>query len=268
MRVCTAHRLTLSTSSDLRIGLNRSKINGKAPLASTTGKSSGIGFRNTLEPNPWKSLSGVSKDPKSRARSREYLSQCLQEVMYLTSPGALNPLPPRAPVSVDEAKLNKDHHDSTSADQSSYERPKKSIPEETPASMFAKKPEPTQQEEPLLATSSSSSLPNGSLGGEDTNAQAGPSIPPPKPQSPLSDRQSHSMELDPTARPPSSPSPNKMELPDANDLPESQGENGEEPEQQLLTAIYRPDSKAAWREELRAANEKAEKVCYTPARFE
>jgi striatin 1/3/4 len=52
-----------------------------------------------------------------------------------------------------------------------------------------------------------------------------------------------------------------MELPDANDLPESQGENGEEPEQQLLTAIYRPDSKAAWREELRAANEKAEKVC-------
>lgn len=29
---------------------------------------------------------------------------------------------------------------------------------------------------------------------------------------------------------------------------------------QLLTAIYRPESKAAWREELRAANEKAERV--------
>jgi striatin 1/3/4 len=39
----------------------------------------------------------------------------------------------------------------------------------------------------------------------------------------------------------------------------------EEPQQdnegkQILTAIYRPDSKAAWREELRAANEQAEKV--------
>jgi striatin 1/3/4 len=31
-------------------------------------------------------------------------------------------------------------------------------------------------------------------------------------------------------------------------------------EKQILTAIYRPDSKAAWREELRAANEQAEKV--------
>ncbi|EJT98524.1 Striatin-domain-containing protein, partial [Dacryopinax primogenitus] len=36
------------------------------------------------------------KDPKSRARSREYLKACLQEVNYLTSSAALNPLPNRA----------------------------------------------------------------------------------------------------------------------------------------------------------------------------
>ncbi|KZO99513.1 WD40 repeat-like protein [Calocera viscosa TUFC12733] len=36
------------------------------------------------------------KDPKSRARSREYLKACLQEVNYLTSAAALNPLPNRA----------------------------------------------------------------------------------------------------------------------------------------------------------------------------
>ncbi|KZT56509.1 WD40 repeat-like protein [Calocera cornea HHB12733] len=36
------------------------------------------------------------KDPKSRARSREYLKACLQEVNYLTSASALNPLPNRA----------------------------------------------------------------------------------------------------------------------------------------------------------------------------
>lgn len=35
------------------------------------------------------------RDPKSRARSREYLKQCLLEVSYLTSPQALNPLPNR-----------------------------------------------------------------------------------------------------------------------------------------------------------------------------
>lgn len=35
------------------------------------------------------------RDAKGRARSRDYLKQCLQEVNYLTSPQALNPLPNR-----------------------------------------------------------------------------------------------------------------------------------------------------------------------------
>lgn len=37
----------------------------------------------------------IGRDPKSRARSREYLKQCLQEITYLTSPQAVNPLPNR-----------------------------------------------------------------------------------------------------------------------------------------------------------------------------
>ncbi|KAI0327158.1 WD40 repeat-like protein [Cubamyces sp. BRFM 1775] len=37
----------------------------------------------------------VGRDPKSRARSRDFLKQCLQEVSYLTSPQAMNPLPNR-----------------------------------------------------------------------------------------------------------------------------------------------------------------------------
>ncbi|KAF8305334.1 WD40 repeat-like protein [Clavulina sp. PMI_390] len=37
----------------------------------------------------------LGRDPKSRARSREYLKQCLQEITYLTSPQAANPLPNR-----------------------------------------------------------------------------------------------------------------------------------------------------------------------------
>ncbi|KAF9228778.1 WD40 repeat-like protein [Gyrodon lividus] len=39
------------------------------------------------------------RDPKSRARSRDYLKQCLQEISYLTSPQAMNPLPNRPLIS-------------------------------------------------------------------------------------------------------------------------------------------------------------------------
>ncbi|VDB86970.1 unnamed protein product [Peniophora sp. CBMAI 1063] len=48
----------------------------------------------------WSASSALGKpppgrDPKSRARSRDYLKQCLQEIQYLTSPQAMNPLPTR-----------------------------------------------------------------------------------------------------------------------------------------------------------------------------
>jgi len=69
--------------------------------------------------------------------------------------------------------------------------------------------------------------------------------------------QSQSISIDTTARPPSSPAVRTMSLPDEQP---QEAENAEPAEQQILTAIYRPDSKAAWREELRAANEKAENV--------
>ncbi|KAJ1307747.1 hypothetical protein OPQ81_001834 [Rhizoctonia solani] len=42
----------------------------------------------------------TGRDPKSRARSKEYLKQCLQEVNYLTSHQAVNPLPNRPLVSL------------------------------------------------------------------------------------------------------------------------------------------------------------------------
>ncbi|KAI8461848.1 WD40-repeat-containing domain protein [Phakopsora pachyrhizi] len=36
---------------------------------------------------------GIGRDPKARARSRDYLKQCLQEINYLTSNNVINPLP-------------------------------------------------------------------------------------------------------------------------------------------------------------------------------
>ncbi|CED82186.1 Cell-cycle nuclear protein, contains WD-40 repeats [Phaffia rhodozyma] len=51
----------------------------------------------------WKTgVAAAGRDPKSRQRSRDYLKQCLQEISYLTSPNALNPLPNR-PVAVPAA---------------------------------------------------------------------------------------------------------------------------------------------------------------------
>jgi striatin 1/3/4 len=71
------------------------------------------------------------------------------------------------------------------------------------------------------------------------------------------------MAVESTAKPPSSPLVQTKNLPDEFT---PQSDSGEEdaayPEQskQLLTAIYRPESKTEWREKLRSANETAERV--------
>lgn len=67
--------------------------------------------------------------------------------------------------------------------------------------------------------------------------------------------------MSPSAQPPSSPATHTVGLPGDDDPPSDSSNGGEGSEEtQLLTAIYRPESKAAWKEELRAANEKAEKA--------
>ncbi|KAI6019608.1 WD40-repeat-containing domain protein [Pisolithus orientalis] len=63
---------------------------GNPPLPSTTGVQTSSVAAATIGTKP-----PPGRDPKSRARSREYLKQCLQEISYLTSPQAMNPLPNR-----------------------------------------------------------------------------------------------------------------------------------------------------------------------------
>lgn len=179
-------------------------------------KAAGLG-RAAPDTSAWKNLTGPPRDPKARARSREYLKQCLQEITYLTSPGALNPLPPRAPVSVDEA----------SNEQPTAERPRKTL---------AEQPIPQQPKE--TAPASTFNLPNGDAAPSDSSAPSSSS----------------------DAPPPSSPAPRTVSLPEGD-----AAEPKEQP-RQVLTAIYRPESKAAWREELRAANEAASQVPWPPRR--
>ncbi|PWN47145.1 WD40 repeat-like protein [Violaceomyces palustris] len=70
-------------------------INGSTLMGSTgTFAGSTFGGTGQLSRGP----SGA-KDPRSRAKSRDYLKQCLQEINYLTSATTLNPLPERAGIS-------------------------------------------------------------------------------------------------------------------------------------------------------------------------
>ncbi|KAI6043016.1 WD40-repeat-containing domain protein [Pisolithus marmoratus] len=68
----------------------QSSWSGNPPLLSTTSVQTSGAASATFSTRP-----PPGRDPKSRARSREYLKQCLQEISYLTSPQAMNPLPNR-----------------------------------------------------------------------------------------------------------------------------------------------------------------------------
>lgn len=186
--------------------------------------------------NTWKSVGAVPRDPKSRARSREYLKQyvypaiactdirCLQEITYLTSPGALNPLPPRPLIDEPESIDPK----STSEPIREPERPTKALPNRALPSMFER-----PKEEPLVNGTKESS---------------------PPPEAPS---KTHLTAVTENTKPPSSP------LVHTKSLPEEEEEMGyPEQSKQLLTAIYRPESKNAWRQELQTANERAERVSH------
>ncbi|WWC61639.1 uncharacterized protein I303_104223 [Kwoniella dejecticola CBS 10117] len=262
------------------------KMNGIHPAAiSKATNTSILPFRSsTLDSNAssaWKSIGSAPRDPKSRARSREYLKQCLQEISYLTSPGALNPLPPRPPIDSNYPITEEQQSNVPDTQAEPADRPTKTLPEQTIPSMYAQtlesQPSQTDQtpSEPgraLAQNETQKQLPNGS---SSSHEQPKPATEPPPAGLSASVRSSE-MSLDPTAKPPSSPAPRTLNLP--TDTSTSTSTSGEPPRpslntdlppeaehtddhgKQILTAIYRPDSKTAWREELRNANEMAEKA--------
>ncbi|WWC89550.1 uncharacterized protein L201_004474 [Kwoniella dendrophila CBS 6074] len=264
------------------------KLNGIHPAAMSK-SITGIPFRQSTQDSnnsslgsasAWKNIGTTQRDPKSRARSREYLKQCLQEISYLTSPGALNPLPPRPPIDTnyqasEPSANNEQGQGQIQAQVEPLDRPIKSLPERSIPSIFNNPKNASQDNQqsnlPNGSASSSSSSSTTSTSGSEQVQHGNHSTSQPQPQP-----QSSDMSLDPTAKPPSSPAPRTLSLPSSSD-PSIQGEppkpslinqdqeqepsNGEDDQgKQILTAIYRPDSKAAWREELKNANEMAEKA--------
>lgn len=209
----------------------------------------------------WKNLSGPPRDPKARARSREYLKQCLQEITYLTSPGALNPLPTRAPVQLESA----------AGEVAAPERPRKSLPEETippPNRRESQESAPAQQAEqqPLSSDPEQSQTQEESQQQQVGNVESATSSEESS-RSNLPNGGAYEIESKepPTAatEPPSQLSPSPQTVP----LPESSAPPSSEPRSKdVLTAIYRPGDKASWREQLQQANDAANKVPWPPRR--
>ncbi|GMK57236.1 hypothetical protein CspeluHIS016_0400700 [Cutaneotrichosporon spelunceum] len=231
--------------------------------------------RPVPDTSAWKNLAGLPRDPKARARSREYLKQCLQEISYLTSPGALNPLPARAPVSINESN----------GEAEVLERPRKTLSEQPIPSVTVNEPETKDEPAAVLSTTTAAprehvvaSQASSEAAGAATAATVQEAVastvdsdqnPPSLPNG--SAERNEPQESSATAAndaPPSSPAPCPVALPDSEQ--ESGGSPPRlstiEPPRQQLTAIYKPESKAAWREELRAANEAASKVPWPPGK--
>lgn len=85
-----------------------------------------------------------AKDPKSRAKSREYLKQCLQEISYLTSATTLNPLPDRGIASGSSVNASS---------MQSAPRPRKTMLESVPPTL----PGPTESHAALAGSISRAS---------------------------------------------------------------------------------------------------------------
>jgi hypothetical protein len=106
--VSLTYQSDMALPNPLTNGIIPASISPSAPIPASTSGSAPPPSTTPARPHTWAGgPNGIvppppgpgkpppGRDPKSRARSREYLKQCLQEVNYLTAPGTVNPLPNR-----------------------------------------------------------------------------------------------------------------------------------------------------------------------------
>ncbi|KAF4604036.1 hypothetical protein EYR40_001219 [Pleurotus pulmonarius] len=212
------------------------------PLPSEGRISNGVAAASSTRPNSWNWTNGPSastmaaltkpppgRDPKSRARSRDYLKQCLQEISYLTSPQAMNPLPNRPLINNGPIPLSLPNV--PSFDQIAYNgRPRKILPE-------AGKDYPMPNGINLMPGISSAPASGNQL--ERGNPMNSISLQSHLQQSSGSQSMGQSQAGQPT--------------PAMGDKDKDGGEGSEAKRQ--LTAIFRPDDAGEWKERLRLSHE-------------
>ncbi|KAF9792082.1 WD40 repeat-like protein [Thelephora terrestris] len=182
------------------------------------------------------------RDPKSRARSREYLKQCLQEVSYLTSPQAMNPLPNRPLLSNPSLPLSLPNV--PSFDQIAYNgRPRKAMPDlpkEFPQMMNMGSAPPSVQGSQITALDRNVSQ------SQQTQQQHSTGHSGSQPQ------QEQSSQVTQTQ-------PQQQQLPPQLQSQSLERNHDTDIEPRQLTAIFRPDDAGEWKEQLRMSHEAAER---------
>ncbi|KAF5386585.1 hypothetical protein D9615_001703 [Tricholomella constricta] len=213
------------------------RLTNGAPAVGSLGRPGSWGGANWPNGPPGGTAPGVGKpplgrDPKSRARSRDYLKQCLQEISYLTSPQAMNPLPNRPLLNNSSIPLSLPNV--PSFDQIAYHRPRKVLPE-------AGKDFPLLNGHPISSGAPSAPISSGGPLLERNNplAQSGQT----PQQSTMLALQSNPLQTQP------SPAPSQTEK-----------DKDREMEGRQLTAIFRPDDAGEWKEKLRLSHEASEQA--------
>ncbi|GJJ12461.1 hypothetical protein Clacol_006703 [Clathrus columnatus] len=188
------------------------------------------------------------RDPRSRQRSKEYLKQCLQEITYLTSAHALNPLPNRPLLS--NTSLPVSIPNIPQFDQGAFNgRPRKILNDNNgigmaiPPTNIAKPAEQMQHVNGVTFPT----LPN-PQGLTQQQNDRGPSVPS---HIPL---QSHNASTGPQ---PCTPFPSQPQLNDKG-LSDTGADTAHTAVTEPLTAIFRPDE--TWRDQLRRAGQASVKV--------
>ncbi|KAI0798088.1 WD40-repeat-containing domain protein [Abortiporus biennis] len=187
-----------------------------APIAGTLGK-----------PPP-------GRDPKSRARSRDYLKQCLQEITYLTSPQAMNPLPSR-PL-LNNSSLPVALPNVPSFEQVPFNgRPRKLMPD-------------IGKDFPIL---NGMNMMPGSAGPSQGQLDRGNMMP-----TGIIPSQLNQANAGPQGQPAQQPLPQLGQLPQPPQLSSQILDDKKEVDEPTqLTAIFRPDDAGEWKEKLRLAQE-------------
>ncbi|KDQ60581.1 hypothetical protein JAAARDRAFT_31547 [Jaapia argillacea MUCL 33604] len=200
--------------------------NWPIPNGASTGTVGGIG-----KPPP-------GRDPKSRARSRDYLKQCLQEVSYLTSPQAMNPLPNRALLTSSQLPLSLPNV--PSFDQMAYNgRPRKAMPE-------AGKEFPVMNGVGLMS------------GPQTAPASSAQQMNPMERMNPLTSGMLQQQQQPPMMQQQQQHQSSLNQIQQQQPPPQMEKEKEDEREPQQLTAIFRPDED--WKEKLRMSHEASEQL--------
>ncbi|KAJ3806601.1 WD40 repeat-like protein [Lentinula lateritia] len=253
-------KLTLMQAQTLRDDLSKEESSGSSPrsddspLPDSRPPNGAPSIGPSGRPGSWtglnwpsgpsaNTLAGIGKpppgrDPKSRARSRDYLKQCLQEIQYLTSPQAMNPLPNRPLINHSAVPLSLPNV--PSFEQMAYNgRPRKVLPEAGSSLLNGIN----------LISGPSSAPPTGPL--ERSNPLASGMM-----QQHIQLQQVQQQQQPPSTQQQSNGNQSQPILPGTSQL----DNKGSESEPRQLTMIFRPDDSGEWKDKLRQAHEASEQL--------